>query len=106
MGKRAVSRLAPAAVAAALAVRMLPPWGIVLADGSVNFQEGDAWFHVRTVHNLLAHFPWRSGFDPYALFPGGQNIPTGPLWDYLIAAAAWVHRRTPATRSEWDCRSA
>ena len=70
-------------------------------DG-VSFQESDAWFHVRTVHNLLAHFPHRSGFDPYALYPGGQNIPTGPAWDYLMASVPgyWgadllrgIHRR-------------
>jgi dolichyl-diphosphooligosaccharide--protein glycosyltransferase len=56
----------------------------------VDFQEPDAWFHLRTAHNLLAHFPFRSGFDPYALFPGGMNMPTGPLWDYMIACAAWI----------------
>jgi len=76
--------------AAALVLRVMPAWPVVFSGGAVSFQEGDAWFHVRTVHNLLAHFPWRSGFDPYVLFPSGQNIPTGPLWDYLLATAAWV----------------
>jgi len=41
-------------------------------------------------HNLLAHFPLRSGFDPYALFQRGQNIPTGPVWDHLLATVAWI----------------
>ena len=79
-----------ASVAIAFVIRVLPAYGPVLGHGIVNFQEPDAWFHVRTVHNLLAHFPWRSGFDPYVLFPGGQNIVTGPVWDYLLAIPAWI----------------
>jgi asparagine N-glycosylation enzyme membrane subunit Stt3 len=79
-----------ASVAIAFALRVLPPYGVVFAHGIVNFQEPDAWFHVRTVHNLLAHFPHRSASDPYALFPGGQSIPTGPVWDYLLATPAWI----------------
>jgi hypothetical protein len=79
-----------ASVAIAFVLRVLPAYGVVFAHGIVNFQEPDAWFHVRTVHNLLAHFPHRSAFDPYALFPGGQSIPTGPVWDYLLATPAWI----------------
>ena len=79
-----------AVLAGALLLRVLPAWHVVFGPQGVNFQEGDAIYHVRTVHNLLAHFPRRSGFDPYALFPGGQNVPTGPFWDYLVALAAWI----------------
>jgi asparagine N-glycosylation enzyme membrane subunit Stt3 len=68
----------------------VPAWQAVFTAGRVNFQEDDALFHLRTIHNLLAHFPHRSGFDPYALFPGGLDIPTGPFWDYLIASTAWL----------------
>jgi len=74
----------------AFLVRVLPAYRPVFGHGIANFQETDAWFHVRTVHNLLAHFPWRSGFDPYLLFPGGQNVLTGPVWDYLLAIPAWI----------------
>src|SRR5579862_6041594 len=77
------------AVLLSLYLRVVPPWHIVFAPWGVDFQETDAWFHLRTAHNLLAHFPFRSGFDPYALFPGGMNMPTGPLWDYMIASTAW-----------------
>ena len=87
---RTLKIIVAAIVAAALALRVLPSWSVVFAPDGVHFQENDAWFHVRTVHNLLAHFPHRSGFDPYALFPGGQTIPTGPLWDYMIAWVAWI----------------
>ena len=86
---RAIGGLA-AAILAAFAIRVLPSLAPVFGAHFVSFQEPDAWFHVRTVHNLLAHFPRRSGFDPYMLYPGGRNIPTGPLWDYLLATPAWV----------------
>jgi dolichyl-diphosphooligosaccharide--protein glycosyltransferase len=79
-----------AVIAGALALRVLPAWHAVFGPQGVNFQGDDALYHVRTIHNLLAHFPWRSGFDPYALFPGGQNVPTGPFWDYLVAVTAWI----------------
>ena len=77
-------------VLAALALRVVVSYPLVFTGGGVSFQESDAWFHIRTIHNLLAHFPYRSGFDPYALYPGGQNIPTAPVWDYMVATVAWI----------------
>ncbi len=71
-------------------LRVLPTLDNVFTPAGITFQEFDPWFHARTVQNLLAHFPWRSGFDPYMIFPGGQNNPTGPFWDYLIATVAWI----------------
>lgn len=79
-----------AAALAALLLRFIPSFPIVFANGLVRFQESDGWFHVRTVHNLLAHFPLRSAWDPYALFPGGGEVPTAPLWDYVLATTAWI----------------
>jgi oligosaccharyl transferase (archaeosortase A-associated) len=77
-------------VAAALALRVAPAYAKVFTPYGVAFQENDAWYHMRTAHNQLAHFPRRSGFDPYAIYPGGQDIPTGPVWDWMIASAAWI----------------
>jgi dolichyl-diphosphooligosaccharide--protein glycosyltransferase len=59
------------------------------ADG-VAFQDPDASFHMRTVENLVHHFPHRSGFDPYSAFPHGQPVPTGPFYDLAIGAVAWI----------------
>ncbi len=53
----------------------------------VNFQDTDSWYHMRAVHNLAAHFPHQSGFDPYAIYGGGQNAYTEP-WDLFIAGIA------------------
>jgi asparagine N-glycosylation enzyme membrane subunit Stt3 len=77
-------------VVLSLWLRVFYSWPYVFTSRGVDFQEPDAWFHVRTAQNLVAHFPFRSGFDPYALFPGGMNVPTGPLWEYMIASAAWI----------------
>ena len=81
------------AILLSLWLRVAYAWQWVFTPWGVDFQEPDAWFHLRTAHNLLAHFPFRSGFDPYALFPGGMNVPTGPLWDYMIASSAWLAGR-------------
>jgi oligosaccharyl transferase (archaeosortase A-associated) len=75
-------------VAAAFALRTIPSYHLVFSPGEVNFQESDGWFHMRTVHNLMAHFPFRSGFDPYAVYPGGANVPTGPMFDYVLGSGA------------------
>lgn len=77
-------------LAAAFALRVAPSYHVVFRPGGIRFQESDAWFHIRSAHNLLAHFPRRSTFDPYALYPSGQEVPTGPAWDYWIATTAWI----------------
>jgi asparagine N-glycosylation enzyme membrane subunit Stt3 len=74
----------------AFAFRVVPGYREVFTPRGIGFQEADAWFHMRTVHNLMAHFPKRSGFDPYALYPGGENVTTGPFWDYMIGTTAWI----------------
>ena len=88
--KRLPAAVVVTSVLLAFAFRVVPAYDAVFTAHGISFQEPDAWFHMRTVHNLLAHFPWRSGFDPYALFPLGENVTTGPFWDYLVGSIAWV----------------
>lgn len=90
MDRRMVWGLLAVCVLAALALRVIPAYRVVFTPLGVNFQENDAWYHMRTVHNLLAHFPFRSGFDPYAIYRGGENVPTGPLFDYVLGGTAWL----------------
>jgi oligosaccharyl transferase (archaeosortase A-associated) len=59
---------------------------IVFAGGWVKFQGMDAWYHMRLVENLVHHFPHRISFDPYALYPGGQDMAIGPLFDVFIGS--------------------
>jgi asparagine N-glycosylation enzyme membrane subunit Stt3 len=74
----------------AFGFRVIPAYQAVFTHAGVSFQEPDAWFHMSTIHNLLAHFPFRSGFDPYSHYPAGDNLETGPFWDYLAGGVAWV----------------
>jgi oligosaccharyl transferase (archaeosortase A-associated) len=74
----------------ALALRIAFSYDTVFRDGEVAFQDPDGSFHVRTVENLVAHFPLRSGVDPYSGFPRGQSIDTGPFHDYAIGTLAWM----------------
>jgi dolichyl-phosphooligosaccharide-protein glycotransferase len=90
MPKRLPAAVVLIAILLAFGLRVVPAWRTVFTPTGVSFQEYDAWFHVRLIHNLLAHFPKRSLYDPYALFPGGENVVTGPFWDYLVGAAAWL----------------
>ena len=91
MSRRALAAaVVLACFTAALLLRSCFGYDFVFRADGVNFQEGDAWFHMRTVQNLLHHFPKRSGFDPYSAFPTGQPIPTGPFFDYAIGLLAWV----------------
>ncbi len=75
------------AVIVALAVRVIPVYNTVMTPFGVNFQDSDSWYHMRAVHNIAAHFPRQSGFDPYALYAGRQNAYTEP-WDVFIAGVA------------------
>ncbi len=77
-------------VALSLAFRVWPAWDAVFTSHGVSFQEPDAWYHMRTIHNLEAHFPHRSAFDPYSAFHFTENIPFGPFWDYLVGTVAWL----------------
>jgi asparagine N-glycosylation enzyme membrane subunit Stt3 len=74
----------------AFGFRVLPAYRAVFNAHGVSFEEPDAWFHMRNIHNLLAHLPKHSGFDPYGLYPGGQRILTGPFWDYLVGSIALI----------------
>jgi oligosaccharyl transferase (archaeosortase A-associated) len=78
------------AFAAALLLRSLFSYDTVFRGSDVVFQDPDAAFHVRTIQNLVQHFPYRTGLDPYSGFPRGQNVDTGPFHDYAIGTLAWV----------------
>jgi len=74
----------------ALFLRVYFPYHNVFAGGWVNFQENDAWYHMRNVTNLVHHFPHLSLIDPYGLYPGGQLIGGGPFIDLLLGFFVWV----------------
>ena len=74
----------------ALWIRVAPRFYLVFQPGFVNFQETDAWYHVRVAENLVRHFPWRIGVDPYVAFGSVQDTATAPFYDWLLGLIAWL----------------
>ncbi|MFA5374692.1 MAG: oligosaccharyl transferase, archaeosortase A system-associated [Dehalococcoidia bacterium] len=74
----------------ALWLRVGPPHEGVLGGSYVLFAENDGWYNARLIENLVHHFPFRNSFDPYTLYPYGQEIPFAPFFDWSIALIIWV----------------
>ncbi len=76
--------------AAALFIRIYFAYDNVFPDDWVRFQINDPWFQMRSVENMLHHFPDRSLFDPYGHFDRGQSVAVAPFFPFIIALMAWV----------------
>jgi len=74
----------------AFSLRVCPPYESVFVGDGVTFAGTDPWYHMRLVENLLQHFPHRIGFDPYTLYPVGQEVFFAPLFDLLLGFVTWV----------------
>jgi dolichyl-diphosphooligosaccharide--protein glycosyltransferase len=74
----------------ALGIRVIPRFAAVFQPGFVNFQETDAWYHVRVAENLIRHFPWRITVDPYVIFGTLGDTATSPFYDWLLGLIAWL----------------
>lgn len=71
-------------------LRTIPKLEAVFQGDFVNFQETDAWFHVRVVENLVHHFPHRMGIDPYSGIGPAEGLATGPFYDWVLGGIAWL----------------
>ena len=80
------SRARPAGVA----IRVIPRFDLVFQAGFVNFQETDAWYHVRVAENLVRHFPGASWWTHMSLFGKVQDTATAPFYDWLLGMIAWL----------------
>ena len=74
----------------AFTIRVVPGFDGVFQPGFVNFQETDAWYHVRVAENLVRHFPWRIMVDPYVFYGKVLDTPTAPFYDWFLGLIAWV----------------
>jgi asparagine N-glycosylation enzyme membrane subunit Stt3 len=74
----------------ALWIRVAPRFSLVFHSGFVNFQGGDAWYHVRGAENLVRHFPFRIAVDPYLTYGRVQPTATLPTYDWILGSVAWV----------------
>ncbi len=78
------------ACAIAFWTRVVVPYDHVFKNGVITYQETDAWFHVRTVENLVHHYPRRMERDPYGSYPDGQVVDTGPFYDLLLGGVIGI----------------
>jgi len=76
--------------AIALWLRVSPRLFLVFQSGFVNFQEIDAWYHIRVAENLVRHFPWRISVDPYLTFGQVPETATAPTYDWFLGLIAWI----------------
>jgi oligosaccharyl transferase (archaeosortase A-associated) len=74
----------------ALALRVCLVYGNVFVGDGVRFMSVDPWYHIRLVENLVQHFPHLIGFDPFTLYPYGQEVWFAPLFDLLLGFFIWV----------------
>ena len=74
----------------ALGVRVLAPQDVFLPDGSVFLAMSDTAYHARRVLVALANFPFVVHWDPYMAYPDGSPSFSPPLYDCVLAAAAWT----------------
>jgi len=89
--------VAIAAFLGAFLLRTLPGAENVLGGESVTFRTPDSLYHMRVVDLVLARFPRPVLHDPLLLWPSGMDLPTAPLFDYLVASAALLLGRGAPT---------
>ena len=75
---------------AAFLIRTLPGAGAVLQDHGVHFVQTDPLYHMRVADLLVERFPRPVRHDALLLWPQGQDLTSGPLFDYLIAMPAII----------------
>jgi dolichyl-phosphooligosaccharide-protein glycotransferase len=80
--------LAGIVVVAAL-VRSVFLFEAVFTERGVNYQDSDAWYHMRLIENLVRNFPHRAGVDPY-LGADAPVVAVPLLFDLAVGAVAWL----------------
>jgi dolichyl-phosphooligosaccharide-protein glycotransferase len=61
----------------------------VFTAGGVNYQDSDAWYHMRLIENLTRNYPHRASLDPY-LGPDAPLVAVPLLFDLVVGGLAWV----------------
>jgi oligosaccharyl transferase (archaeosortase A-associated) len=77
--------------AISLGLRISVPWNEVFGGSTVKMTDNDAYFYVRLMDNLCAHFPTLGNFDPYYSYPSGKDLAGQPLFFvYCMGFFAWL----------------
>src|SRR5438874_5151742 len=62
-------------------------WRAVFTGEGVNYQDSDAWYHMRLIENLTHHYPHRATIDPYLGSPA-PPVAVPLLFDLFCGAVA------------------
>jgi dolichyl-phosphooligosaccharide-protein glycotransferase len=64
-------------------------WRAVFTGEGVNYQDSDAWYHMRLIDNLAHNFPYRATIDPYLGDPA-PPVAVPLLFDLFVGAVALI----------------
>ena len=64
-------------------------WRAVFTGEGVNYQDSDAWYHMRLIENLTHNFPHRANVDPYLGAPA-PTVAVPLLFDLFVGAVVLV----------------
>lgn len=70
--------------------RIVLPYPKIFVGDWVKLAGPDAYFHMRTVDNLVHNFPHLGSFNPYLIYPGGGGVSPTAFFDYLVASLIWL----------------
>ncbi len=78
-------------VVVALWLRVVLPYNQVFVKDWVKMTGVDAYYYMRLVDNLAAHFPQLTQFDPYFRYPGGWATGASPdFFAYFMGGIIWI----------------
>ncbi len=78
-------------IVVALWLRVVLPYNQVFVKDWVKMTGVDAYYYMRLVDNLAAHFPQLTQFDPYFQYPGGWATGASPdFFAYFMGGIIWI----------------
>jgi asparagine N-glycosylation enzyme membrane subunit Stt3 len=85
-----IALLIVAFFAISLVFRIHVPYGEIFVGDDIKYASNDAYYYMRLVDNAADNFPQLTQFDPYFIYPGGNNVASLPSFHWLIAVIAWI----------------
>ncbi len=76
--------------AVALILRIYLPYDKVFSGEWIKFTGSDCYYYMRLVDNLVHNFPHLTTFDPYLIYPGGEEVGTIHFFTRLLAGIIWL----------------
>ena len=89
--------------ALSLSLRIAVPWDHVFMAQWIKCTSNDAYFYMRLLDNLSAHFPQLGSFDPYSVYPSGVDLGGNRLFFvYFMGFFTWLFGGTAAPQQIVD----